>query len=276
MRLSLLVPLLLAASSCYVSAQELLTNETVVKLSKAQISEGVILQLVRTQPGQYDITPDALVSLKEAGVQDGVIAAILNRTNSAAHVPQYHPPQTSVPSSAAPLPAAAVAFSLSNVPDAGQGRVYRFRSGSRSLLLEDATPVTLRITTAASSQNAKLGDAVNFQVARAVIVDGVVIIPRGARATGTIAAVKHKAHMGRGGSLQLSVDSVSLPDGREVPLRASRERYQSSGSQSGNIAVGGGTRWVAAPFIVVQGKDAVISHGTEISGYVDGDFNVAD
>jgi hypothetical protein len=276
MRLSFPLALGLLVLGFHAWAQGVLTNETIVTFSKVNMSERVMEQLVHTRAGKYDVTPNALISLKEAGVPDVVIAAMVNHESSATPMASNYESQPSNPPDAAQMfPTATVQLPLSNAPRAAEGHAYRFRSSFSSVVLEDATPVSLRVTTAASSETAKLGDAMTFQVARAVTVNGVVVIPRGAKATGTIASVKHKGDMGRGGILQLTIDSVTLADGTEVPLRASREGPTASRSNTDSIAFTAGTKWVATPFLILQGRDAVIPHGAQVTGYVDGDFTVA-
>jgi hypothetical protein len=61
-------------------AQEPLTNDSVVKMVKAGISEDVILSMVKTQPAKYTVTPDQLIALKAAGVPDKVVAAMVDKS----------------------------------------------------------------------------------------------------------------------------------------------------------------------------------------------------
>ena len=65
-----------------------LTNDSIVRMSKAGLDAGLILQTIRTQPGQYATAPEDLIGLKEAGVPQDVIAAMLARSSGLTeHVP---------------------------------------------------------------------------------------------------------------------------------------------------------------------------------------------
>ncbi len=55
----------------------ILNNDAVVRMSKAGLDSALILQTVRTQPGRYSTGPDDLIALKEAGVPQAVIAAMM-------------------------------------------------------------------------------------------------------------------------------------------------------------------------------------------------------
>lgn len=62
------------------SAQEALTNESVIKMIKAGLSEDVVLSMVKTQPAKYSLGPDQLITLKSEGVPDKVVAAMVEKS----------------------------------------------------------------------------------------------------------------------------------------------------------------------------------------------------
>lgn len=59
------------------SAQEPLTNDSIIKLVKAGLGEGLLITMVQSQPGRYSLTPDDLVKLKKEGVPDKILAAMV-------------------------------------------------------------------------------------------------------------------------------------------------------------------------------------------------------
>ncbi len=69
-----------------------LTNDTILRMSKAGLDDAVILQTIQTQPGGYDTGPDDLIALKHAGVSQAVIAAMQARSAGLA----VHPTSTKV------------------------------------------------------------------------------------------------------------------------------------------------------------------------------------
>jgi hypothetical protein len=62
-----------------VSAQDMLSNESVVKMMKAGLGEGLIVGMIQNQPGKYSLTPDDLVKLKTQGVSDKILGAMIAR-----------------------------------------------------------------------------------------------------------------------------------------------------------------------------------------------------
>ena len=54
-----------------------LNNDAIVRMCSAGLDVSLILQTVRTQPGHYATGPDDLISLKEAGVPQPVISAMM-------------------------------------------------------------------------------------------------------------------------------------------------------------------------------------------------------
>jgi hypothetical protein len=76
-RLIALCLLLLAAS---VAAQEMLTNDSVIAMKKAGLSDAVILAKIRSSQSKFDVSTKSLVSLKQAGLSDPVIEAMVGAT----------------------------------------------------------------------------------------------------------------------------------------------------------------------------------------------------
>ena len=64
--------------------QEVLTNESVLKMAKAGLSETVILTMISQQPGKYSTKLDDLIALKQAGVGDKIVAAMAAKGTGAA------------------------------------------------------------------------------------------------------------------------------------------------------------------------------------------------
>jgi hypothetical protein len=71
-------------------AQDVLTNDGVVKMVKAGLPDSVIIQKIRTSERKFDTSADALIQLKGAGVPDKIIETMLappSSTGAAAAVP---------------------------------------------------------------------------------------------------------------------------------------------------------------------------------------------
>ena len=58
------------------AAQNFITNDSVIKMTKAGLEEVIILQSIQTQPTKFELNPDDLIALKQAGVSQPVIAAM--------------------------------------------------------------------------------------------------------------------------------------------------------------------------------------------------------
>ncbi|MDE1177666.1 MAG: hypothetical protein PW789_13855 [Edaphobacter sp.] len=56
-----------------------LNNTSVIRMAQANLSDDLIIQAINTQPGQYTTDADAMIALKEAGVSERVITAMINR-----------------------------------------------------------------------------------------------------------------------------------------------------------------------------------------------------
>jgi hypothetical protein len=177
-----------------------------------------------------------------------------NNLTAQAAIQTTTPAETKTESSAAPAPATA--------------------SVKPNTLL-DGTPIRLSLQRNVSSADAHVGDQVDFDVVEEVKVDGVVVIPKGSVALATVTAAEHKKTMGRGGKLEMNVDSVRLADQEKAALRATQGGKGGGhvGAMTTAMVVTGVLFFPAAPlFLFVHGKDITIPKGTETTAYVAGDM----
>src|SRR5580692_11654657 len=141
--------------------------------------------------------------------------------------------------------------------------------------LEDGTPVKLRISQTVSSADAHLNDRVEFEVLEDIRVGDALIIPKGGIAWGTVTEAQPKRRMGRGGKLEIIMDSVRLVDGEKAALRATKEVQGGGhvGAMTAGIVAAGLLFWPVAPFFLfMHGKDISVAKGTEIPTFINGNF----
>jgi hypothetical protein len=140
--------------------------------------------------------------------------------------------------------------------------------------LEDGTPVKLRISQTVSSADAQVGQTVNFEVLEEVKVGETLVIPKGGVAWATVTEAQSKRRMGRGGKLNVNIDTVRLVDGEKVALRAVKDAKGGGhvGAMTGAIVATSIVFFPAAPlFLFMHGKDITIPKGTEITAFINGD-----
>jgi len=143
--------------------------------------------------------------------------------------------------------------------------------------LLDGTAVKLRLGENLTSATAKAGDQVPFEVTEEVDVDGVPVIAKGGQALATVTDASPRKSMGRGGKLDVNVDSVRLIDGEKLQLRAVQDNKGGGhvGAMTGAMVATSIVFFPAAPlFLFVHGKDIVIPQGTEVTAFVQGDMKL--
>lgn len=112
---NLLLAVLLLLVCPFVIAQQAMNNDVVIRMVKAGLAEDVIVTTINSSPGAYDATANGLIALKQAGVSDKVIAAIVAKNTAAAPAPPQgpnpseasEPPEEGAASGTAPIPAGA-------------------------------------------------------------------------------------------------------------------------------------------------------------------------
>ena len=138
----------------------------------------------------------------------------------------------------------------------------------------DGTAVKMRLGETISSADVKTGQQVPFEVIEDVVVQGVTVIAKGSTALATVTEAHSKKSMGRGGKLDVSVDSTRLVNGQKVQLRAVRDAQGGGhvGAMTGAMVATAIVFFPAAPlFLFIKGKDITIPKGTEVMAFVQGD-----
>jgi len=164
-----------------------LSNQDVLRMVEAGFAPETILATLKASPCDFVTTPAALQHLKEEGVPDAVILAMV-----------MSPKSEAVKSHAPPAPQSVSRMKIPN-----------------GVVIEVEAPFTV------SSQDVKKGDAISFRVVNPVKVDGVVVIAAGATATARVMKASRGGHFGRAGRLAWVMQDVTAVDGTRIPLQSS-------------------------------------------------------
>lgn len=229
---------------------EVLTNSSILEMVKAEISEEIIISLIKTSKSSFDTAPSAIVGLKKLGISDALVLEMVQ----AAAKKEVRPLDESSAETKIVKPEAPPNF-----------------------ILYDGTPIKLRIGRTLSSADAKTGETVDFEVLEDVKVADVVVIPRGGVALATVTRAKPRGRLAKGGKLDINIDSVRLVSGETVALRAVKTTKGGSytGSMTGAIVASSILFFPAAPFFLfMKGKDITIPKGTEVTAYINGEVSL--
>jgi PEGA domain len=150
-------------------------------------------------------------------------------------------------------------------------------TSAKGFVLEEGTPVKLRINRTVSSVDAHTGDTVDFEVLEDISVNGTPVISKGGLAFATVTEAQAKRRMARGGKLDINIDYVKLLSSEKAPLRAVKDVKGGghTGAMVGGMVATGILFFPAAPFFLfMHGKDITIPKGTEVTAYVNGDMKL--
>ena len=90
----------------------------------------------------------------------------------------------------------------------------------KTVVIPDGTEISAVTTDLITSKTATEGDALMFKVDEDLIIDGVVVIAKGALVKAEVADAKQSGHFGRGGKLNVRVNSTETIDKQKIKLRA--------------------------------------------------------
>jgi hypothetical protein len=179
------------ANPTSVAGTRLLRNGDVLRMHKTGMKPGEIIAKIVTSQCTFDIFPPVLQELKMKGLPDTVIMAMVMAPYGPPLAASHPPPPLEPPPATArvQIPAGTI------------------------IEIEAASPV--------SSARANEGDKMKFRVSRQVLVNGALVIERGAPATARVIKGKRAGSWGRGGSLGWVLEDVVAIDGTRVPIRLS-------------------------------------------------------
>lgn len=150
-------------------------------------------------------------------------------------------------------------------------------TSAKGFVLEDGTPVRMRINRTVSSADAHTGDSVDFEVLDDITLNGILVIPKGGLGMATVTEAQPKRRMARGGKLDINIDYLKLVDSERAALRAVKDLNGGghTGAMVGGIVATSIVFFPAAPFFLfMHGKDISIPKGTEITAYINGDMKL--
>lgn len=150
-------------------------------------------------------------------------------------------------------------------------------TSAKGFVLEDGTPIRLRINRTVSSGDSHVGDSIDFEVLDDVTLNGTLIIPKGGMAIATVTEAQAKRRMARGGKLDINIDYVKLLSSERAALRAVKDLSGGghTGAMVGGMVATSLVFFPAAPFFLfMHGKDITIPKGTEVTAYVNGDMKL--
>ena len=229
-----------AASAPVVS--EVLTNDQVLKMFKDGIASEIIVAKIKASPSSFETSPATLQKLKEDGVTDAVVLAMIESGTKPVVAPSIASPSEAV-----------------------------------ALKVVDGTEIEIALINNISGQEAKVGDIVDFTVLRPVQMNGVTIFEKGASARGRITTAKKSGRWGKAGKLEWAMQDVQAVDGSRVPARFTKRLV--GDSSGGTVAVAAvATAVFLGPVALLwglkKGKVAIIPAGNRYTAFVQGDSTV--
>lgn len=137
-------------------------------------------------------------------------------------------------------------------------------------VLRRGTPVPMQTVQPLSSKRALQGQRFDLEVSAEVRVDGMLVIPKGARGVGEVSRVVEKGMMGKPGKLEVRVMYVEVGGTR---IRLEGKVRDKGASGAGGVVIAAPLIGMSAAF--VHGKSAVIPAGSAVEGFVYQDVPLA-
>ena len=227
----------------------ILTNRDVLLMVHKGMRSDLIIATILTSSCNFDIFPPVLDDLKRRGVPENVLQVM-----------------SVVPSGPPNLPEAGGSNSISPV------KTVRLPQGA-AVIVETLYPI--------SSADFKVNSTIAFTVAKAVIVDDTLIIPRGTIARAKIVRAKKAGSFGRGGALTFEMERIIAIDGTKIPVQLTAAAE--GGNRTGMMAAGAAATTAlifpyTAPAALVwgfkKGDDAVVRGNKQFAAVIKNEIEV--
>lgn len=188
-----------------------------------------------------------------------VLLVVFTSTSLAQDAPRPQEPQsTEQPSSAAP-PAPNPA-EPANPPDTQ----IPANASALSKVVKEGTPVKLMFAQSVTSRSVTAGTPVEFRVVEPVMIEGQVAIPKNARAIGYLARSESAGAVGKGGSLEIRMETIRVR-GQSYKLRGAKSGKE--GRATGKV-VGLTILFGLSGFLMAGGRDFRIAEGTPMDAEI--------
>jgi serine/threonine protein kinase len=231
-----------APPSVVTPADGILRNANILEMVSAKVPQSLIIRQIESNPGEYDLSPAAVIHLVQSGAPEAVIEAMhkaVEALNKKSPMPPGAPavaerqPSTAA-SSAAPQPAS---------PAIGP------------VTMPDGTPMRLELSEDVPGDAAQ-GTALHFTVGQDLKSNGVVAIAKGAPATGVVVDEAKKRFIG-GSRITYRLETVQGADGKPLRIRATPAPSPKDAAKR--------------PLPAAKSKGIAAAKGTDFPAYLDGE-----
>lgn len=242
-------PLFLTQNVTAAQARKALTNDDIVNMTKQGFDAALIIKAIQTNDAQFDVSPQALIDLKGAGVSQQVMDAMMTAESNQQ---------------------AAQTAGLHGVAAAVDGEAVdptKPICNAGGCLLREGTQVTLKFASEITSKTAHDGDPVEFVLSDDVKVGDETVIKKDSHATATVSNAKKAGMMGKPGELNVQLQYLDAGSSH-IRLRGTKGR---EGESKTGTAVA--LTVLFGPIgLIKHGKNVDIPAGTPLTAYIDQDI----
>lgn len=212
-----------------------LTNQDLIELHQAGLTPEEMIAKIKSSPANFDISDSGLRALKDAGLPDVVIAAVMKIEKSGAI--------STGPGSL-------------ELPEQSKSESEKLEQ----ITIPAGTQLDVEAAYTVNSLDVKPGDLISFRVLVPIKVDGHTVIDKGALVTARVVVAKRGAHWGHAGRLSWTMQDVLGVDGTRLPIQPESQM----GSDELSKASGGDKRHKSNENINTSNSVKGTSHSREV------------
>jgi hypothetical protein len=139
------------------------------------------------------------------------------------------------------------------------------------VVVAEGTPVSLQLLQDVSSKTANVGDVLDFETNKPVIVGDRVLIPEGAKAFGKVTEVERRKGFGKAGKLNFTIEYLILANGKVIKLSS---EVKGIGKNKAGAAIAEAVL-LTPLFLLKKGKNVSFDKGKIFKVFVEQDYELA-
>ena len=237
----------LAGTTPFAQTQKPLSNADIINMTTQGFDAALIVKDIQSSGTDFDTSTQALINLKNAGVDKSVLEAML--------AAQSAKPSSTLEAIRSTTPTAP------SQPDCSE---------KNGCLLKEGMLVPVKFAADLNSKTAHGGDPVEFLLDDDLKVGTSIIVPKGAHAVATVTDAKKAGMMGKPGELSVQMQYL-VSGGNHVRIRGTKGREGDS-KTGATVAL---TVLFGPIGLIKHGKNVDIPAGTALTAYIDQDIWLA-
>lgn len=141
------------------------------------------------------------------------------------------------------------------------------QDSTKKVIISEGTIVSLQLLQDISSSSANVGDVLEFETNEPIIIDNMVVVPKGTKASGKVTEATPRKIAGKAGKLNFTIDYLNFANGKVIRLNSEQK---GTGKNKTGTAIAEAVL-LTPLFLLKKGKNIKFEKGQIFKAFVEKD-----